>query len=271
MENVNPPPQERSNAYIFFVLILTVFSLIIMAAMFLPLDDATIRILQVYDNLICVVFLIDFFRNLRSASKKTDYFIRQRGWMDLLGSIPSFGVAFRYTGLLRLFRLRRLGRLYHLMRGKNRREIVKDVLDNRSQYASYLTLLTAFIVLVVTSVLVLQFESHGRDANIQSGWDALWYSIVTITTVGYGDLYPVTVGGRIAGIFIMIAGVGIISALASIFASVLLGRTAQQEQQEQLMQARMAAIEQNFNTIEQKLDNLNQLVQKLIDAGNSKK
>ena len=72
-------------------------------------------------------------------------------------------------------------------------------------------------------MLVLQFESHSDDAHIQNGWDAFWYSVVTLTTVGYGDFYPVTAAGRVAAMFIMFAGVGIIGALASILASVLVG------------------------------------------------
>ena len=101
--------------------------------------------------------------------------------------------------------------------------MVRDVLENRGQYAAIITAALALIVLATGSVLVLQFESQSPHANIKSGWDALWYSIVTITTVGYGDRYPVTMGGRIAAIFIMLMGVGIIGALASILASVLVG------------------------------------------------
>jgi voltage-gated potassium channel Kch len=70
---------------------------------------------------------------------------------------------------------------------------------------------------------VLQFESKSPDAKITSGGDALWYSMVTITTVGYGDFYPVTTAGRITAMFIMFMGVGIIGALASILASLLVG------------------------------------------------
>ena len=82
-------------------------------------------------------------------------------------------------------------------------------------------MLAAFIVLTLSSVLVLQFETKAPDANITTGGDALWWSVVTITTVGYGDTYPVTTAGRVTGVFVMFAGVGIIGALASIFASIL--------------------------------------------------
>ena len=76
-------------------------------------------------------------------------------------------------------------------------------------------------MLVTSSLLVLQFEYRSPGANITTGADALWWAIVTITTVGYGDYYPVTELGRLTGVFVMFAGVGIIGALASILASLL--------------------------------------------------
>ena len=84
----------------------------------------------------------------------------------------------------------------------------------------------------MASVLVLQFESKSPDANITTGWDSFWYSIVTITTVGYGDFYPVTLWGRVTAMFIMFAGVGIIGALASILASLLVGGSSSEEEEE---------------------------------------
>ncbi len=221
--------RKTSNAYNIFILVLTVLSLAVMAAMLLPLSDATLGLLAVYDTLICVIFLIDFFLNLRGAPKKSDYFIRQRGWLDLLGSIPSLGIT-RYGGLLRLARLSRLARILRLGRGENKKTLVKDILDNRSQYAAFVTILLTLLVLSVASVLVLEFESQSPEAKITTGSDAFWYSMVTITTVGYGDYYPVTLGGRITAMFIMVAGVGIIGALASILASLLVGSSAPEEE-----------------------------------------
>lgn len=211
---------KRSNAYELFILVLTVLSLAIMVVLVLPISEATRQLLTAYDNAICVVFLVDFSGNLWRAPTMREYFIGRRGWLDLLGSIPSLG-AFRYAGLFRLARLSRLARITRLLRGQKKRELVDDVLEHRGQYAAFVAVMAALIVLVVCSVLVLQFESRAADANITTGGDALWWALVTITTVGYGDYFPVTGAGRITGAFVMFAGVGIIGALASILASVL--------------------------------------------------
>lgn len=211
---------KHSNAYELFILVLTVLSLAIMVVLLLPLSDATTHLLLVYDNAICVVFLVDFFGNLFGAPTKREYFIGRRGWLDLLGSVPSLGF-FKYTALLRLARLSRLARIRRLLRGQKKRELIDDVLTHRGQYAAFISVMAALIVLVVCSILVLQFESRSADANITTGGDALWWALVTITTVGYGDYFPVTGAGRITGAFVMFAGVGIIGALASILASIL--------------------------------------------------
>ena len=224
---------KRSNAYELFILVLTVLSLGIMVVLVLPVTDATRQLLTVYDNAICVVFLIDFFGNLSRAPTKREYFIGRRGWLDLLGSVPALGF-FKYTALLRLARLSRLARITRLLRGQKKRELIDDVVTHRGQYAAFVSVTAAMIVLVVCSVLVLQFESRAADANITTGGDALWWALVTITTVGYGDFFPVTTAGRITGAFVMFAGVGIIGALASILASVLVPAPKTEEEPEEV-------------------------------------
>ena len=88
---------------------------------------------------------------------------------------------------------------------------------------------------------MLQFESRSPNANITTGGDALWYAIVSITTVGYGDFYPVTTAGRTTAIFIMFMGVGIIGALASILASLLVGGSSSAEEEEAVAPAATTA------------------------------
>jgi voltage-gated potassium channel len=212
--------REHGNAYEIFILVLTLGSLLVMVLLLLPLPPAVLDILTFYDNLICVIFLADFAYNLSGSHPKSEYFIRRRGWLDLLGSIPSLGIL-RLTGLLRLARLSRLARILRFFRGTNQRQLIADIVRNRGQYALFITLLLVMLVLSTASVLVLVFESADPNANITNGGDALWWSFVTITTVGYGDRYPVTGFGRTTGVFVMFMGIGVIGALASILASLL--------------------------------------------------
>jgi voltage-gated potassium channel len=213
---------KRSNAYDVFILVLTVLSLGVMLLLLVPtLSPATVHLLQFYDTLICVVFLLDFALRMKRATSKRAYLVGDGGWLDLIGSIPNFGF-FRYSSLLRLARVSRLVRILRRLGKETRRELIRDFIQNRGQYAGFITIVAVLLVLTVSSVLVLQFESKSPDANITSGGTALWWAVVTITTVGYGDAYPVTLGGRIVAAFVMFAGVGIISSLASLLASVLI-------------------------------------------------
>jgi len=219
---------EHGNAYNIFILVLTLFSLLIMVLQLLPVSQAEKDLLLVYDNAVCVIFLADFFMNLARSKPKREYFISKRGWLDLLGSIPSLGF-FQLSALFRLARLSRLARITRLLRGQAGKDLVIDVLAKRGQYATFITILLAGIVLSLSSLIVLEVESKSPDGNIRTGGDALWWGFVTITTVGYGDRFPTTLVGRLTGTFVMFAGIGIIGALASILASLLVSPSAPAE------------------------------------------
>src|SRR6185436_5499208 len=111
-----PIVRTHGNAYEIFILVLTVLSLGVMVLVLLPFSDPVHEVLVFYDNLICVVFLGDFLYNLTGSRPRGEYFFRNRGWLDLLGSIPSFGFL-RFTALFRLARLSRLTRIVRVMRG----------------------------------------------------------------------------------------------------------------------------------------------------------
>jgi voltage-gated potassium channel len=222
--------RKHGNAYEIFILVLTLFSLLLILLQLLPIDNETRWLVAVYDDIVCVIFLIDFTYNMVLSHPRRQYFISESGWLDLIGSIPSVPWL-PYTGLLRLARVARLLRIRRSLGGQAGRELVRDVIRNRGSYASFITILAAGIVLSLASIAVLQFESKSPDANIKTGGDALWWGVVTITTVGYGDRFPITSMGRLVGFFVMLSGVGIIGALASILASFLVSSPAEEEGQ----------------------------------------
>jgi len=245
---------QHSTVYNIAIFVLTVMSLAIMVLLILPINSETKQLLLFYDNAACFLFLGDFAYNMLLARSKRAYFFRQRGWLDLLGSVPALGF-FKYTALLRLARLSRLARIARLLSGKNREALIRDVIENRAQYAAFITVLLGALVLVTASIVVLNAESRSSDANITTGWNAFWWAFVTITTVGYGDYYPVTVMGRIAAMFVMVMGIGIIGALASILASVLVGTPPSSEEpapaasDASALQTELAAVKDELATL----------------------
>src|SRR5262245_42581634 len=138
-----PGLREHGNAYNIFILVLTVYSLAIIVLLLLPLPQPVRDLLNVYDNVVCVIFLADFAYNLAGSHPKRAYFIQARGWLDLLGSIPSISglsaSGFQLTGLFRLARLSRLARITRILGGNNRGELVRDVAQNPGQYATLIT------------------------------------------------------------------------------------------------------------------------------------
>ena len=263
MTNQNDSISSHSNAYNLFILLLTIFSLILMVFLLLPLDKDTLILLQFYDIIICTIFMVDFFINLRAASPKSDYFIREGGWLDLLGSIPTLGVVFKYSGLLRLARLSRLARILRFRRERFKEGMVKDVVEHRHQYVGYITILLTIIVLTTASVLVLEFESRSPNALITTGWDAFWFSIVTITTLGYGDYYPVTILGRISAMFIMFSGLGIIGVLASLMSHQLIGSSTAPGEEEADDSIPSPTVEHELTIIKNELAAVQQLLENI--------
>ena len=214
---------EHGNAYNIFILVLTIISLVIMVLLLLPINSATLDLLRFYDNFICVIFLTDFAFTCGALTLEVRLLLppaRLARPHRFLPGVPEPHPPLRRPPAPRPPQPPRPHRAAYA-RTEQESSSSMTSLTHRSQYATFITILLAVLVLVTASVVVLNAEQRSDNANIASGWDALWWSFVTITTVGYGDRYPVTVVGRIGAMFVMIMGIGIIGALASILASML--------------------------------------------------
>lgn len=203
-----------NTGYELFVGALSVLSLVNIVLTSVLRDDATRQVVYVLDGLLSIVFLLDFLVRLHRAPSRADYFLRQFGWADLAASLP-----FPQVKVLRIFRIVRVARLLRRYGAGNiGRSLVKD----RAGSALLSLLFVGVLVLEFGSLAMLHLEKNVPDANITTASDALWYVVVTISTVGYGDLYPVSNGGREMGTFIIVIGVGIFGTLTGYLANLFL-------------------------------------------------
>ena len=209
------PTDARTNGpYQLFMLGLCVYVLGALGFQsFAALDRETLVILDAVDTAICVVFLLDFVRCLVRAEDRRRYLVTW-GWIDLLSSIPALDV-FRWGRAARVLRILRV------LRGlRAARMLSAYLLARRGESAFWAVSLLAVLVTVFGAVSVVQLEP-AAGGNIRSGADALWWAFVTVTTVGYGDHYPVTVAGRVLAAVLMITGIAIFGTFTAYVASAL--------------------------------------------------
>jgi voltage-gated potassium channel len=171
------------------------------------------QVIIVMDSMLIAIFLVDFVRRLRVARDDRAYFVHGTGWLDLVSVFP----------LLRITRLLRIIRVIRVVGRMGGPEVaVRAFFKDRAAGGLYLVTLIALVVMEFGSIAMLWAERTDPDANITTAADALWYSIVTMSTVGYGDQYPVTDLGRTIGTLIIILGVAVFGTLTGFLANAFL-------------------------------------------------
>lgn len=204
----------KSTGYEIFIGALSLLSIVNLGLIIVTDSKDLSTILKVMNAIFSVIFLADFSYRLATAPSRRGYFFRHFGWADLLASVPLASFKF-----LRIFRLVRVARL---LRTVGIREIGRTLIRDRAGSALYLLLLAGILVLEFGSLEMLYVEKDAPGANITTASDSLWYTIVTISTVGYGDQYPVTNLGRFVGVGIIVVGVGIFGTFTGYLANLFL-------------------------------------------------
>jgi voltage-gated potassium channel len=205
-------PARKITTYDLVIGLLAIFSLIILIPLYFGnLSQSDKNVLLILEDSLCAVFLFDFFRSLRLASNKWGYFLKGGGWLDLLGSLPFSAFA--------IFRVARLFRIIRLLRKMTGGELRRMLTRRLAQSTLLFTLVIALFLIFSISWIVLQAEHNAPGANIKTYHEAVWWAFVTITTVGYGDYFPVTTLGQSMAIILMFFGLGIIGVLSSFLAS----------------------------------------------------
>jgi len=193
------------------VIILSIYvlgALVIDTLFVLPKE--TSKLLEYIDYVICLFFFFEFCVRFYKAENKLKFM--QWGWIDLLSSIPMVDYL-RAGRLLRLIRLLRVIRAF-----RSTQHLVNHIFANKVQGAFTSISVIAILLVIFSAIGILQVEND-PNSNIKTAEDAIWWAYVTITTVGYGDKFPVTTEGRIIAAVLMTAGVGLFGTFTAFVAS----------------------------------------------------
>jgi voltage-gated potassium channel Kch len=202
--------EMKDTTYELFIGALSVLSIVNLVLFVIVSIPDLKGIILIINSGMSLIFIADFCYRLFSARSKSVYFLRQWGWADLLASVPVLG-----TNILCIFRILRVVRLRRKFGSKR---MIKDFLANRSGSVLLSLLFLMILVLEFGGLAMLTVESKSPYANIMNASDVLWYIYVTVTTIGYGDQYPVTNAGRMIGVVIMTVGVGLFGTLTAYIA-----------------------------------------------------
>ncbi len=206
-----------SPAWEVFILAVSILSLLNLILVVIVRSAALEQVFVIIDALLMVVFLLDFTRRLIVAEDRSRYVGKGFGWLDLVSSLPVLRI-------LRIFRVVRV--ILVLQRFGGPLRAFKAFFSNRAAGGLLTVLLVAILVLEFGSLAILYVESDSPRANITTAVDAVWYTLVTMSTVGYGDTYPTTDAGRLIGSLIIVVGVGVFGTLTGFLANAFLSPSA---------------------------------------------
>jgi voltage-gated potassium channel len=220
------------------------------------LSPQTTQLLDYIDSLICLVFLYDFFFHLAKAPSKKAFL--KWGWLDFVSSIPMFGL-FRFARLARVIRTLRILRAF-----RSSKILVTYLFQHRAHSTLWTVSMISAILVIFSSITILHVETEA-SSNIKTPSDALWWAMSTITTVGYGDKYPVTIQGRAVAVILMIAGVGLFATFTAYISSFFLESANKQHESE------ISELVREVKRLHDKIDSLGNLPGKSTGDGDPAK
>ena len=210
-----------SKSFAYFIQFLIILSVITFSIETLPDLKAQTRVVLNAIEAFCVaVFTFEYIARIYVADSKPKFIFSFFGLVDFLAILPfylSFGIDLRSLRLLRMFRLFRLFKLVRY--NKAMRHFANAMKMAKEQIILFMII--TIMLIYFTAVGIYYFENEAQPEHFSSIFSSLWWSIVTLTTVGYGDVYPITVGGRIFTFFMLLIGLGVVAIPTGIISSSL--------------------------------------------------
>ena len=208
-------------AFDLVVLFLIAVSIITLSIDTMPgLSPMTKRILELSEIAITVLFTIEYGLRIATSEKKMNYILSFYGLVDLIAILPFYlamGLDLRAIRVVRVFRVFRMLKLTRYSSAMTR--FGKAVAYAKEE--ALIFLLATIMLLFLSAVGIYYFEHEAQPEQFGSIPHSLWWAVATLTTVGYGDVYPVTVGGKFFTFLILMCGLGIVAVPAGLVAAAL--------------------------------------------------
>ena len=210
---------------------LILFSIFSFSIETLPdLETGSRKFLHATEVVIVIIFTIEYLLRFYVADKKLSYVLSFSGLIDLIAILPfylSSGIDLRSLRIFRMFRLFRLMKLLRFGRAMRRFSRAFVIAKEEIVLFGVVTVMLMYL----SAVGIYYFEHQAQPEAFKSVIHSLWWSVTTLTTVGYGDVYPITAGGKIFTFIMLMIGLGIVAIPAGLLASAL--SKARMEEQEE--------------------------------------
>jgi voltage-gated potassium channel len=220
-----------SKIFAFFIQFLILLSIVTFSVETIPdLSEGTISLLHRIELISVIIFSLEYVLRIYVADSKPKFIFSFFGIIDLLAILPfylSFGIDLRSLRALRFVRLFRLFKLARYNRAI--KEFTAAVKVAKEQIVLFMFI--TFILIYLSAVGIYYFENEAQPEHFASIFDSLWWAIITLTTVGYGDVYPITVGGRVFTFCILLIGLGIVAIPTGIISSALMKSIDKKEEE----------------------------------------
>lgn len=216
-------------AFTWCISLLIVYSLFCFSFGTLPdLTPGEKKFLRYSEVVVTVIFTVEYIVRVILAEKRIKFIFSFYGLIDLIAILPfylTFAVDLRTLRIIRLLRLARILKLLRYNQASLR--FIKALYSVKEELVIFL--LTSMMLIYLAGLGIYYFEHTAQPEAFRSLFDCLWWAVVTLTTVGYGDIYPITAGGRIFTFVLLIIGLGLIAIPTGIISSALTSIRSQED------------------------------------------
>lgn len=212
---------SQGRVFAFAIQILIVVSLVTFSMSTLPnLSNSTRKVLEVIELLTVIVFTVEYLLRVGISNNKAGFIFSFLGIIDLMAILPFYIASGLDLRAVRIFRLLRLFRILKLLRySKAIHRFHRAFFIAKEELILFF--FVSVIILYLSAVGIYYFENKAQPEQFKSIFHSLWWAVATLTTVGYGDIFPITAGGRVFTFFVLMVGLGVVAVPAGLVASAL--------------------------------------------------